>query len=322
MISRILKISALFVVFAVIGAISVFIMLTLIVKSEDTVVVPQLEGKDVVEVLRTLTDLGLNTKVESSEYSSDIPLNHVIFQDPSVGAEIKKGRDIRIVVSKGPQMVVVPNVVSLPIQQGFVVLEQNDLCEGKKSFTYTENIKEEKIIAQTPSPGLSVKRGECVDVLVSAGLRPSAFKMPDLKGLSVEDAILLIERNNLLLGDIKSVYRKGKPLNSVVSQTPSAGYRVMESAVVNIEANRTKAAGDISDFEIHRGIGLLTYKTDSGFLNNRIRVTLRQSGFSYEIFDDFIKPGKENWFLIPKGDDATVFIYKDNELVETRAFNN
>lgn len=322
MILRILKITALFIIFAVVGGISAFLTITLIIKSEDTVVVPKLAGKEVVIVLKTLTDIGLNTKVAGAEYSPGVPLNHVIFQDPPAGTELKKGRDVRIVVSKGAQTVMVPNIKGLSVQQGLVILEQNGLCQGKRSFTSIENIKKDKIIAQAPVPGLSVKRGLCVDLLVSAGVRAATFKMPDLNGRALEDAILLIERNNLLLGDIKSVYRKDKPRDAVVSQTPAAGYRVIEGTVVNLEINREKGKAVQTDLEPRRGIGLLKYKTDHGFLKSRIRIRLGRPGLSYDIFDGFIKPGKQSWFLIPRDDDITVSVFKDNELIETHVFNN
>jgi len=91
-ISRIFKLSTLFFLFVLIVGASAYLTLALIIKSEDTVVVPDLSGKNVVYVLKLLTDLGLNTKVKGSEYSADIPENNVIFQEPEPGAEIKKGR--------------------------------------------------------------------------------------------------------------------------------------------------------------------------------------------------------------------------------------
>ncbi len=99
MIRRFAKISALLIVFLIITGTTAYLTLTFIIKSEDTVVVPDLLGKDVVYSLEILTDLGLNTKIKGSEYSDDFPKNHVILQDPLPGAEIKKGRDLRILLS-------------------------------------------------------------------------------------------------------------------------------------------------------------------------------------------------------------------------------
>jgi len=322
MIARILKFTALLIIFAVVGGVSAFLTITFIIKGEDTVVVPALAGKEVVDVLKVLTDLGLNTKVGGGEYDGRVPLNHVIFQDPPAGTEIKKGRDVRIVVSKGPQTFPAPDIQGLSIGEGLIVLEQNGLCRGKNAYTAMENVKKDRIVAQTPRPGRQVKRGDCVDLLVSTGSRPPAFKMPALEGRQLEEAILLIERNNLLLGDIKSVYKRDKPLNVVISQGPPKGFRVIEGTVVNLETNRKTGAGDQPDMGAPKGIGLLRYNTDPGFLKTRVRVRMEWFGLSYDIFDDFIKPGRQAWFLIPRGQDVKVFVYKDGELVERREFNN
>jgi len=66
-ISKIVKTGALVFLFILVVGASAYLTLTLIVKSEDTVVVPRLVGKEVVYVLELLTDLELNTKVEGSE---------------------------------------------------------------------------------------------------------------------------------------------------------------------------------------------------------------------------------------------------------------
>ena len=70
MISRALKIAILLFAFILIVGASAYLTLTMIIKSEDTVIVPDLAGKNVVYTLELLTDLGLNTKVEGSEYST------------------------------------------------------------------------------------------------------------------------------------------------------------------------------------------------------------------------------------------------------------
>jgi serine/threonine-protein kinase len=72
-IAKIAKIGGVAFAFVVVAGISAYLTLTLIIKSEDTVIVPDLEGKDVVYALELLTELELNTKVKGSEYTTDIP---------------------------------------------------------------------------------------------------------------------------------------------------------------------------------------------------------------------------------------------------------
>ena len=105
MITRIAKISTFIIVLILIIGASAYFTLTLIIKSEDTVVVPDLVGKKVLYVLEILTDLKLNAKIKGSEYSSDIPVDHVIFQEPEPGSEIKIGRNVTIIISKGTETI-------------------------------------------------------------------------------------------------------------------------------------------------------------------------------------------------------------------------
>ncbi len=137
MISKIFKIVSLFIAFIIIAGLSAYVTLTLIIKSEDTVVVPNLVEKDVVYALEILSDLGLNTRVRGSEYSVHTPKNRILFQEPEPGAEIKKGRDVKIIISKGAKSIWVPNLKGVSIQQARIILEENGLCLGALTRTHS-----------------------------------------------------------------------------------------------------------------------------------------------------------------------------------------
>ena len=316
MTSRIIKIAALFLIFILVVVVSAYLTLTLIIKSEDTVIVPDLVGKDVVYVLELLTDLGLNTKVKGSEYSQEFSKNHIIFQEPEPGAEIKKGRDIKIILSKGTRSILMPNLKGLSLQQARIILEENSLCQEETSITYSDNIKKDEIIAQVPSTGSMINRGGCVNLLISSGIRPPAYKMPNLKGHSLDSAITLIESINLALGEIKSSFYKGEPLNIIVDQEPISGHRVIEGSIVSLVINRKPGEKDQGLFREINGFNLFRYRLKSGFLKRRIRVSLNNNGVSDDLFDGLMKPGEEIWLLIPKNTDATLFLYEDGELAK------
>jgi len=317
MTSRIIKIAALFLIFILVVGVSAYLTLTLIIKSEDTVVVPDLIGKEVVYVLELLTDLGLNTKVKGSEYSKEFSKNHIIFQEPEPGAEIKKGRDIKIVLSKGARSILMPNLKGLSLQQARIILEENSLCQEEISITYSENIKKDEIISQVPSTGSMINRGGCVNLLVSLGIRPPAYKMPNLKGHYLESAIPLIESSNLALGEIKSSFYKDKPLNIIIDQEPLSGHRVIKGSIVSLVINRKPDEKDQGLFHDINGFYLFRYRLKNGFLKRHIRVSLNRYGVSDDLFNGLMKPGEEIWLFIPKNTDATLFLYEDGELAKT-----
>ncbi len=319
MFARILKITVLFSLFILVAGVCAYFTLTLIIKSEDTVVVPNLVGKNVVNVLELLTNLGLNTKIKGSEYSAEVPKNHIIFQQPEPGAEIKKGRDVRIILSKGAMAILVPNLKGLSLQQARIILEENSLCQKKISSTYSNDIKKDEIIAQLPSPGTMITRGECVNMLASKGIRTRTYKMPDLQGLYLDEAIPLIENSDLVLGEIKSFFYENRSLDTIVDHEPLSGHRVAEKSIVSLVINR-KPGKKGQERLYTKETSLFRYRVKNGFLKRRIRVRLDTGNFSNDLFDGLMKPGEEIWLLIPQNKSATVFLYEDGEIVESRVY--
>lgn len=321
MLLRIIKIAALFFLFVIVFGASAYLTLKLIIKSEDTVVVPILVKKDVVYVLEILTNIGLNAKVGGSEYSSAIPKNHVISQEPDPGTEIKKGRDVRIIISKGAKAILTPNIKGLPVQQAGIIIEENDLHQGELSRTYSSSIKKNEIIAQFPSPGVMIRRGLRIDLLMSMGRRPKSYKMPELTGLSLDEAILLIESANLLLGEVKSSFKKNKPQNVIISQEPFSGYRVMDGSIVNLAINRKPGRKGHGLLQDSTGVSLFRYRIDNGFLKKHIRVQVNMFGTSIDLFNEFMKPGGNICLLIPQNKEAIVFLYEDGKLIKKQTFD-
>ena len=322
MILRIIKYAAFLGLFILLAGLSAYLTLSLVIKSEDAVIVPDFVGKDVVYVLEVLTELGLNTKVQGSDYSETIPKNHIIDQTPRPGAEIKKGRDVKFIISKGPKSVLMPNIIGLSPPQARIIFEENDLCQGKLARIHDERIPSENVIAQVPESGRMVQRGQCVDLLVSLGSRPGASKMPDLDGLSLEDALLTIESSNLTNGQIATANQKKRPRNVILEQQPLQGHRVIVKSPVNLVVNRKNG---IQNGDLLRSVGrgrLLRYQIPPGLLKRHIRVTIQSKGYSGEIFDDFVKPGQDVWLIIPVVQETIVLVHEDDKLTLTKVFED
>jgi len=320
MITKFAKIATLLIVFLMVAGASAYLTLTFIIKSEDTVIVPDLVGKDVVTALEQLTDLQLNTKVNGSEYSRQFPKNHVIYQEPDPGSEIKKDRDVRIIISKGPKNILMPNLISLSERQARMIMEENGISQRHLAHTYFKAVEKDHIIMQVPSAGTLITRGASVDLLVSMGPRPVAYKMPELTGLLLDKAVLMIEKANLAVGEIRSQFDKHKPRNIIIDQEPPAGYRIRENSPVSLVINRHP--GKTAGTHLHHPLygSLLQHQVKNGFLKKRIRVELESEDRTADIFDGYIKPGEEIWVLVPGDQDGWAFIFEDDELVRTLVY--
>ena len=322
MIRRIFNISLLFLLFAAVSAASAYLTLRFFIKGEKTVVVPDVVTKDVVHTLEELGDLGLNTRIKGLRYSDRIAKHHVIQQTPAPGSEIKKGRDVAVILSRGSEQLRMPNVTGLALRQARIILDQNGLCAGMLSRTpYQKHFLEDQVIAQTPATGQTVRRGRCVDLLISTGPRPAAFKMIDLKGLSVDEAVVLLEKSRLRIGAITYETRPRLSENIVTGHAPEYGYRVLEKTPVDLVVSRRAGADRPMPAQI-RTAGFFRHRLKVGFTKKRVQVRMDSMGISIRLYDGLMAPDEELWLLVPTSRPATVFVYEDGDLVAAQVFGD
>ncbi len=317
---RVLKLIILSLGFSLVIGVSAYVTVVFLIESEKTVIVPDLVGKDVVYSLELLTDMGLNIKVKDSQYSDTVAKHHIIDQYPEPGAEIKKGRDVNLFLSKGRKFLQLPDLRNIPLDQARLVLEANGLHPGVVSETFHERFPRYKVIAQEPTAGQIIARGSTVNLLVSRGLRPTAYVMPDLTGMPFSSAALLLDEIGLQAGQITFVEDKSFPRNTVISHDPASGYRVVEGDRVNLTINRVPGQERASLLSAG-GVRLFRYRLEKGFLNRHIKIVLNCFGLSVPVVDAFKKPDESLWVLVPTRRDATIFVYVDHELALTEVFS-
>ncbi len=140
-------------------------------------VVPNVQNMSLDEAEKELRKLGLNIKLEE-EYSADTEKNHVIYQTPASGTKAKEGDLITIVLSKGPNHSLVPNIVGMSLSEAENVLKENKLALGNIKQEYSDVFKKGEIISQSPKSGTEIgSEGYKVDVVVSKG--PEEVKQPE-----------------------------------------------------------------------------------------------------------------------------------------------
>lgn len=320
MVRKVVKIILILVIFGTVAGLSAYLALTFIIKSEKTVIVPELAGKEVVYALSVLSGLGLNTKISATENHPTIPKDHVIFQEPGPGAEIKKGRDVYLVVSKGQSSLMIPTFDGMPLEKARIVIEQKGFCVGVISRAYNQAVATDHIFAQNPPPKTALAAGSCIDLLVSRGPRPTYYKMPRLSGLTLQTGLIAIENQQLILGKIITAWDNRHPMQTIIKQEPAAGSRVAVGQAVNLVVNRRKTDSMPEIPTVHRGVGLMRYRVASGFLRRHVKLNWKAFDIDTNLFDEFIAPGSEIWFLIPRGNMSKAALYVDNILVTTEFF--
>lgn len=135
------------------------------------------------------------------EEPSDAPINTIFFQEPSPNHVVKKGRNIRVVISKGSEKKLLPNVIGLSLNDGKAIIQSQGFKLGSVAYV-TSNLSEGTILASSPPSRTMAPRDKPVSLLVSSKTANTIIRMPDLLGLSLDDASYLLRNNNLVLGSV------------------------------------------------------------------------------------------------------------------------
>ncbi len=143
----------------------------------DGLVIPNVQNMSLDDAEKELRKVGLSIKLEE-EYSADIEKNYVIYQTPAAGTDAKEGDIITIVLSKGPNQSLVPNIVGMSLSEAENVLKENKLLLGNRKQEYSDTFEKGIVIDQSPKSGNEIgSEGFKVDVVISKG--PEPVKPPE-----------------------------------------------------------------------------------------------------------------------------------------------
>jgi len=189
------------------------------VKSEE-VVVPNLVGKHKDEAGKILTDSNLQTILEGPRYDDRFPVDHVIFQKPEAGSLVKENRRIYIFISGGNPLTKMPNLINKTLRDAKVTIERLGFILDKVSEVKSEETPN-SIVAQYPKEGTNLQRGARISLNVSIGPNIGMVRVPDLYGLSLKEARIMLQKNSLILGKINYEVSRDLLPNTVITQYPA-----------------------------------------------------------------------------------------------------
>jgi eukaryotic-like serine/threonine-protein kinase len=207
--------------------------------NKGTVTVPGIQNMPYEEARQKLYEAGLYCDVQSREYSDKVPKDNIITQGPAEGTSVKKGRQVSVIVSRGPVIGIVPHVRKLTDRQAKQELRKNGFELGKVRRTYSEEIEKDKIIRSEPEEGTTISREMPVDLYLSNGSRPTSAEAPNLVGETIGTARTKLEEAGLQLGVIREDNNLSLTPGTIISQSVSPGTSVpLESSVDLVVAVR------------------------------------------------------------------------------------
>jgi beta-lactam-binding protein with PASTA domain len=174
-----------------IAIVSIVILYSLgqkLIFSEGTVpevIVPDIVNKPINEALNILRNAGLNIEIKGVEYNSAIPACNIISQEPTSGMKVKAGRIISVIISKGIELLSVPNVIGQDLGSARKTLETAGLRVGEIQETYSRTSPDGIVVSQNPKYGSITSKNTLVALEITRHIQNV---MPNFVGKTLEEA--------------------------------------------------------------------------------------------------------------------------------------
>lgn len=206
-------------------------------------VIPDVCGVTLSEAEDKLQEAGFMAEMQR-EYSDTVPENVVISQDMAEGEKQEKGSMVNLIVSAGEEPIVVPDVLTKRKKEAVKELEGAGF-----SVVVEEKYRRDKVntvASQSIKAGTETQRGQEIVLVVSK-------KRPDIKGLSLQDALAVLQREGFTLAEVNGKSSSKAELNTVLG----VSYQIAEGKTAEISLNCIQVP-DIVQMEKSEAVAALT----------------------------------------------------------------
>jgi beta-lactam-binding protein with PASTA domain len=222
--------------------------------------VPNLVGKTPVEARRITDAAGFQMDVERQYYSATVPEGKVLSQLPAPGTQVRRGWQIRVAESLGPQRVEIPNVLGESQRAAEINIRRRGLDVAAMAQIAMRGSPADQVLGQSPPPNASGIAAPKISLLTTESTPLQAFLMPNFTGQALGGVTLVLQDAGFRLGNVSiapSVASPAAPVpdssvaipppttpapppqptpaSVIVSQNPAPGAKIVTGSTVNFE---------------------------------------------------------------------------------------
>jgi len=119
-----------------------------------------------------LTELGFRPRLDGERQNDKFPRGTVIWQDPPAGTVLPPNSVVQLVVSAGPSLVAVPDVIGFNLPQATKIFSAAGVRVGAVD-TVAGGQERGVVLATRPAAGVGRPRGAPVALVISRGPEPA-----------------------------------------------------------------------------------------------------------------------------------------------------
>lgn len=216
------------------------IILIFLTKPESEVVVPDVEGRQFIEVYNSLIRKNIKPDIKFRDIA-DIDDGTVLSQYPKKGKVVPANSRIKLVVSRSRYILEVPNLIGKELPLALNNLRNIhrhektlSLGTGVISFIPSATVADNIVIDQSPQAGEKIRPERKINLLVSAGKSEPDAVMPDVTGQSIELCYDLLRAKGLTIVEEVVPTDAIAASGLVVSQVPEKGATVAKGGTCTL----------------------------------------------------------------------------------------
>jgi len=223
-------ISVAFILVALVFVLITFDMSGIFGSNKDKqVVLPDFVGMTYSEILNT-PEYEFDF-IKEEIFSSEVEDGVVIGQSPKGEKKVYEHSTITLTVSKGPERLIVPDVVNKSFNEASAEILGLKLFYNRIDV-YDDNILEGYVVNTYPIYKTDVEEGTYIDVYVSKGPESDVMIMPNCVNLSLSRAKAKLSDMGLEVLEPTEI-DSDKPKGTIISQSPEYPQKVKEGATVS-----------------------------------------------------------------------------------------
>ncbi len=190
----------------IVGILVILFALKIYTIHNKSIEVKDLSGLSLEDAISALEKINLQYEVFDSIYVEDKKPRVVIDQHPKAGKKVKKDRKIFLTINaKAPKKVKMPNLVGITFREAKAKISSSGLELGEVSYRFdmAKNVVLEQLFfGDKIEPNDSLLAGSEIDLVLGKGLSDKKSSVPNLIGLTVEEAKNEAIKNLFTVGSV------------------------------------------------------------------------------------------------------------------------
>ncbi len=194
--------------------------------------VPDIVGEELVDARQIIKGKRLNIKVINYLYNSEYPNGTIISQQPAPGQKRRVNTEVEVVVSKGPQLVRVPNLVGKNQLEAELILEETGLTLGEILVDSSPEFPEGVVIKQLPDKNTQIEHGASVSITLNV-TSANLVRIPNYIGRPLSEVRAELGTLGLVFNQATPTPSNIYPEGVVIDQRPLPYDRVPLGTAMN-----------------------------------------------------------------------------------------